>query len=336
MLLLHKPAGATSFSLVRELQERLAATPGKAHALCHGGALDPFAHGLLPLLVGPAVRLFEHLHELPKRYVAEVRWGSETESGDALGRVVREAATEHLTPARLDAALAAFLGWTAQVPPARSNKRVDGERAWRRALRGEAVELPPARVYLHSARWRSHALPAASTLELACRGGFYVRSLAVDVARAMESAAHLGALHREAVGPWLDPGPGEERFVAGPDVAPWLSWRALSDDEWGLVRRGQPVADEAPLGAPEWTVPPGFPPPTPLVRAVHQGRLVALLARRGRELVRELSFPGGLDPARARAPAPAATATATDTDTDTGRRAPSPSGATGRRPRRRR
>src|SRR5688500_19101835 len=78
--LVHKPVGATSFSLVRAAIDSVeAARPGRRARVCHGGALDPFAEGLMILLVGPATRLFDHLHAVPKTYEATVRWGVETE-----------------------------------------------------------------------------------------------------------------------------------------------------------------------------------------------------------------------------------------------------------------
>ena len=281
IFLVHKPAGETSFGVVRGFEARLAAAPGKRHKLCHGGALDPFAHGLLLVLVGPATRLFDFLHDVPKRYLATVAWGAETDSGDGLGAVT--ARGEAAPAAALDEALARLLGWTEQVPPVMSNKRVDGERAHVRARRGEAVELAPQRVYLHQARFLSHQLPQRSTLELVCRGGFYVRALARDVGRAAGCRAHLEALHRTAIGPWEDPGPGAERRVSGEALLPWLPARRLGDDEWGVLRRGQPIARGA-LEAPAWPLPAGFPPGPELIGALHQQRLVAVLEPRDGQL----------------------------------------------------
>ena len=166
--LVHKPVGQTSFSLVRSLMEEVRAAGIRRDRLpiCHGGALDPFAEGLLLLLAGEATRLMDLLHAVPKTYVAGIAWGAETDNGDPLGRVVARAEAGGLTPERLEQALAAFIGWQDQVPPRTSNKRVAGERAYRKAHRGESFELPPSRVYLHEARWLNHRLPASSTLEL--------------------------------------------------------------------------------------------------------------------------------------------------------------------------
>lgn len=279
--LLHKPVGATSFSLVTAVQGALRGTPGKPWKVCHGGALDPFAEGLLPVLIGPATKLFERLHELPKTYEATVVWGAETETGDAGGRVVHTGDASGLRPEGLADALLPFLGWSKQRPPATSNKRVGGERAYALAHRGEAVELPPSTVYLHQAEWLSHALPSTSVLRLTCRGGYYVRSLAIDLGRALGCGAHLRALARTAIGPWADPGPGKVAEVTGLEALPWLETIELHDDEWGALKATTgTVSVRGPVRAARWRVPAGFPTPTAHVAASHLGRVVALLERR--------------------------------------------------------
>jgi tRNA pseudouridine55 synthase len=241
----------------------------------HGGVLDPFAEGLVLLLVGAATRLFERLHEVPKVYRATVAWGAETDTLDPGGVVVGAGDSAALSAEGLEAALRGMLGWQAQVPPATSNKRVGGVRAYVRAHRGEEVTLPPSRVYLHAARWRSHDLPRASELELVCGGGFYVRSLARDLGRVTGARAHLAALQRRAIGPHVDP-PGEPVELTGREVLPWLSTRVLSDAEWGALRAGA-LLPPGRHQAPDWALPDGFPAPAALVRAWHGGRLVALL-----------------------------------------------------------
>lgn len=292
--LAHKPVGDTSFSLVRAAMEELqAARPGKRTPVCHGGTLDPFAEGLLLLLVGQATRLMDLIHPVPKRYVAEVVWGTETDNGDLLGRVVHQGDASRLTPAALDAALAGFRGWHEQIPPATSAKKVNGEPAYRKAHRGEQVVLPPSRVYLHEARWLAHELPRSSRLELTCRGGFYVRALARDVGRVLGCGAHLSRLHRTAIGPWEDPGPGRRVELHGRQLLPWCASRELSDAEVGELRRERPIA-RVQLLDPEWRLPPGFPEPDAPVRGFHQGRLVMLLREREGQLSSEAELHGGL------------------------------------------
>src|SRR5436190_1296887 len=251
-------------------------------SVCHGGALDPFAEGLILLLAGQATRLMDLLHPIPKTYVATVAWGSETDNGDLLGRVVARGQGRRLTAERLDGALAEFVGWRDQVPPPTSNKRIDGERAYRKAHRGEPVELPPSRVYLHEARWLSHRLPESSTLFLVSGGGYYVRSLARDLGRATGARAHLTALRRVSVGPWEDPAPGQRIAVVGAALFPWCASVHVDAQEVKALRAGKSIP-RRPVEPAQWPLPAGFPDPGPPLRALHEGTLVAMLRGRGEE-----------------------------------------------------
>ncbi|HJV49719.1 MAG TPA: tRNA pseudouridine(55) synthase TruB [Geothrix sp.] len=274
--LVHKTVGQSSFDVIRGFKHRAYEAGQKKLALGHGGTLDPFAKGLLLVLAGQATRLMELMHPLPKTYVAEVAWGVETDTCDLQGLPLGEAVAADLSPEALDAALAPFLGWTDQVPPATSAKKIDGEAAYKKAHRGELVLMKPSRVFLLSARWLSHDLPRSSRLEITCRGGFYVRSLARDLGRALGCGAHLSALHRTAIGPWADPGEGLERLLKGPDLLPWCASRHLSDEEADHLSHGRaiPAGESQPA---IWTLPDGFPDPGAPLRALHEGRLVALL-----------------------------------------------------------
>jgi len=288
--LLHKPRGPTSFSILQPFLSEARDRP-KRLPLCHGGALDPFAHGLVLLLAGRATRLFESLHQIPKEYEAQVAWGAETDNGDPLGTVVARGDPASLDPRRLDEALREFVGWRAQVPPATSNKRIGGERAYTLAHRGEPVELPSVRVYLHEARWIAHDLPRSSQLRLVVRGGYYVRALARDLGRALGSRAHLGALWRRAIGPWRDPGAARREWIQGGALMPWLRARDVDEEEARALRRGVAIGAGA-LRQPDWQLPEGFPQPEPLVRAMLGERLVGLLRERERSLFPEIELAG--------------------------------------------
>ncbi len=257
--LVHKPVGPTSFSLMHDyVQSVRPSSANKPPKICHGGTLDPFACGLLLILVEPANRLFDYLHAIPKVYEATVRWGVETDNGDLLGRTVFAGDPSRLWPTQLDDALATFAGWQDQTPPATSAKRIGGERAYLKVQRGETVVVPPSRVYLHEARWLGHELPHESRLRVSVGGGYYVRALARDLGRLVGCGAHLTGLHRVSIGPWADPGPGRSVELPGRDILPWAPTRALSDQEVGDLRYNRPI----PVGGllpPEWPMPPGFP-----------------------------------------------------------------------------
>ncbi len=274
--LVHKTVGQSSFDVIRGFKRRAFEAGQKKLALGHGGTLDPFAEGLLLVLAGQATRLMELMHPLPKTYIAEVAWGLETDTCDLHGSPVMEAVAAHLVPDTLDAALAPYLGWTEQIPPATSAKKIDGEAAYKKAHRGEEVVMKPCRVFMLSARWLAHDLPLRSTLELTCRGGFYVRSLARDLGRALGCGAHLSALRRTAIGPWGDPGEGQERLLTGADLLPWCPSRLLTDEEANHLSHGRAIPTGEPAPA-TWAMPEGFPDPGAPLRALHEGRLVALL-----------------------------------------------------------
>jgi tRNA pseudouridine55 synthase len=276
--LVHKPVGQTSFSLVQAFMEQRQAAgirPGKL-PVSHGGALDPFAEGLVLLLAGDATRLMHLFHPIPKLYLAKVAWGAETDNGDPSGRVVAEGNAAKLSPSMLDAALTPFVGWHDQVPPATSNKRVDGERAYLRAHRGEQFELPPSRVYLHEARWLSHDLPGSSTLQLTTGGGYYVRALARDLGRATGAQAHLQTLSRTQIGPWTDPAGAGLTAIQGTALFPWCGSVTVDAAELKALQSRRPIRARLPT-PPTWSPPAGFPDTGAPLRAFCEGQLVAML-----------------------------------------------------------
>lgn len=271
-----KAVGDTSHAVVRRyLAEQPAGT--RQLKVMHGGALDPFAQGLLPILVGPMVRCFPLLHALPKVYRATVAWGTETDTGDAQGQVVASRAPPAGTKEQLDAVLRQQLGWRDQVPEAFSNQRIGGERAWEKARRGEAVTLAPRRVYLHRASWSAHG-EGTSELELECLGGYYVRALARDLGRALGSAAHLRSLTRVSIGAWTRPPGGPAPFHPLDEALPWLEVRVLTDEELGRLRKGDVLEIQKTRGA-SWRVP--QPQEVRHVALQHLNHIVGIAERTG-------------------------------------------------------
>jgi tRNA pseudouridine55 synthase len=272
--LAHKPVGVTSHAIVRGVLEEVRSQNLK---VCHGGTLDPFAEGLLLLLVGHATRLQERLHALPKTYEATLRWGIETDTGDLHGRVMSES-THRPEPTTLEKALDAHRGWTAQVPPATSAKKIQGEPAYKRAHRGETVELPPSNVYLHDAEWTAHE-GDHSRLKLVVRGGFYVRSLANELGRALGCGAHLTELRRTQIGPWSDsPGETISNVHSGQESLSWLPTRPLSTQEYRVLKDRK----EIPLGTilpPKWRWPDKFPQPNEEAAGLLDNKVVFLLKK---------------------------------------------------------
>jgi tRNA pseudouridine55 synthase len=197
LLLVDKPAGVSSHDIVGAARRCFG-----EKRIGHAGTLDPFATGLLVLCAGRATRLLPHLPNEPKVYEATIRFGSETDTEDLHGAVVRESARPSL--AAVTAALPQFVGHITQVPPAYSAKRIDGQRAYALARAGETVVLEPVQIEVHrwevlAARERDGRLDELD-VRITCGGGTYIRSLARDLARAVDSAAHLIALRRTRSG----------------------------------------------------------------------------------------------------------------------------------------
>jgi len=272
--LIHKPVGPTSFSAMRSFAE----TADPAPRICHGGTLDPFASGLLLILVEPATKLFDHLHAIPKVYDATIRWGAETDNGDPGGKIISTGDPANLTAATLEDSLATFIGWHDQVPHATSAKRIGGERAYLKAHRGEAVDMPASRVYLHHARWLSHDLPHTSRLELTVRGGYYIRAMVRDLGRLLGCGAHLAQLHRQSIGPWTDPGENQTTEIHGRQIMPWAMSRNLTDAEIAELRQRREI-DVGELQPPEWRLPEGFPESPSPIRGFQADRFICLLSQ---------------------------------------------------------
>jgi tRNA pseudouridine55 synthase len=203
VLVVDKPEGVTSHDVVATVRRRLP----RGTKVGHTGTLDPFATGVLPIVIGRATRLSRFLTADRKSYRADVAFGASTDSGDRTGAVTSTAAPHALAAldeARLCDVLPRFVGTHRQVPPTYSAKKVDGERAYVLARQGADVTLEAVEVTAHTLmldRWESDRHVAR--LALTTSAGYYVRSLARDLGEHLGVPAHLEALRRTASGPFL-------------------------------------------------------------------------------------------------------------------------------------
>ena len=187
-MLVDKPAGVTSHDVVNDARRGL-----RTRRIGHAGTLDPFATGLLVLLVGHATRLLPHLNSEPKVYRATIAFGAETDTDDVTGSVTRTAGRPDAS--RVRESIGTLTGPIEQVPPAYSAKQVEGRRAYAAARRGEALTLAPVRVTVHAWEIRELSDERLDTV-ITCGGGTYIRALARDLGRRCDSAAHLASLRR--------------------------------------------------------------------------------------------------------------------------------------------
>jgi tRNA pseudouridine55 synthase len=305
VLVVAKPVGPTSHDVVG-LVRRLAAT----RRVGHGGTLDPFAGGVLPVFLGKATRLVEYHLGDRKRYRATVCFGAESTTDDLEGALTPVSGA---APSReaVEAALARFRGPIEQRPPAYSAIKVAGRRAYAMARAGETVELAPRAVTIHAldlVSWdESTPGEPIAIVDVECSAGTYVRSLARDLGAAVGSAAYLGALTRTASGPFelaaaveLDAvraaaadGPAAVAALLLPvDAGLDLPSVTVPDSLLVAIGRGQPV------GVPAGTGPLDAEKPIRLVD--ESGRLLAIARLVGTKLAPDkvlLDAPTGADPA---------------------------------------
>jgi len=262
VILYPKPAGTTSHDVVARVRRGLReASGGERVKVGHAGTLDPFATGLLLVLVGRATRAQRFLTPLPKRYRAVARLGWRSDTGDRDGHLERTGRV----PERIELPTGTVL----QPPPAHSAVHVGGERAYARARRGEAVEAAarPVTVYRWSLLRREGD---RAEIELACSAGTYVRQLVADL-----GDAYCEELERTRIGPFELADADSERIVPLADALAFLPERALAGDEAARARHGASVSNPVSNGASE---------PDGPVRLTHGGDLLAIAEPRADKL----------------------------------------------------
>ncbi len=195
VLRVDKPVGPTSHDVVARSRRAL-----HIHRVGHTGTLDPFASGLLLLCVNRATRLAEFLTGLDKTYVGVARLDGVTTTDDRTGEfIAQNDAWRRLDPARIEGAMQAMRGEVLQVPPVYSAKKVQGERAYRRARRGDIVQPSPVRVRIERFELLDLSLPELRFV-VECSSGTYVRALARDLGQAMGTGGFLSELRRTRIG----------------------------------------------------------------------------------------------------------------------------------------
>src|SRR5579872_652884 len=275
IIIIDKPSGITSAEVVRRIKAKV-----KPARVGHLGTLDPFATGVLPIMVGEATKLAPMLEGGEKVYEGIIKLGIETDTLDRDGNVIREAPIPSIDAARLDEVARQFTGKIDQVPPIFSAIKREGVRMYKLARKGnpEDIEPPPIR----SVEIKQLSLIRANTdydelrFVATCSPGTYARSLARDIGVALGTVAHLKELRRtrsghftlaDAIG--LDDalaGASESRRLIGlRDALPDLAELNVDDDAEKLLRNGDPRALEG-------RIPAG----TEMFKVIHAGNLIAV------------------------------------------------------------
>jgi len=229
IVLVDKPTGPSSFAVVKRLRNRTGARAG------HAGTLDPFATGLLLVLLGASTRLAQYLVGLDKRYLTEIDLSARTSTGDIEGEVVDRHDPPEL--AELEEWLDGLRGEIELPVPAASAVKIEGERAYRLARRGVAVEMPVRRSTVHFLELLGYS-DGVATLDLRVSSGTYVRAIAEAL------GGHCVTLRRTEVGPFSVADADEERVVPPAEALAFLPAVEVDDAAAAAIRQGRRRVDE--------------------------------------------------------------------------------------------
>src|SRR5210317_1864986 len=194
LLIIDKPAGMTSFDVVRQVRRMT-----KTRRVGHAGTLDPMATGVLPVAVGTATRLIEYLMAGDKAYRATLKLGSATDTQDSDGQVLEEKSWQDVDLASFSAAVENFIGDFEQLPPMYSDLKKDGQPLYQLARQGIEVDREPRRVHVENLTIDEFS-PPYMTFTVNCSKGTYVRTLCHDIGQILGCGAHMTDLRRLSCG----------------------------------------------------------------------------------------------------------------------------------------
>jgi tRNA pseudouridine55 synthase len=277
VILFDKPAGITSHDVVARVRRELRERTGEKHKVGHAGTLDPFATGLLVVLVGPATRAQRFFMALPKTYRAVARLGWRSTTGDPEGELVETG--------KLPESLEIPVGEQLQRPHAFSAVKVDGERLYKKARRGELVEAPPRKIQVYRSEVLGHDDERAELL-IECSSGTYVRQLVADL-----GDAYCEELQRTAIGPFELGDADPERVIPLGEALSFLPNCELDEAEARLVANGVPVGQGVtPLQEAD-TVVRGLASVPRVIRLSHRSQIVAIAEPRDGRMKPLVVFP---------------------------------------------
>lgn len=195
-----KPLKWSSFDVVKRVRGTLLRRMHiKKLKVGHAGTLDPLATGVMIVVTGRATKLIDELQTGVKEYIATIALGATTPSFDLETEIDASYHTEHITEQRVRETLSRFIGTIQQIPPAYSACKIDGNRAYKMARKGHAVELKPKTLVIDEIELMDFS-QTAITIRVVCSKGTYIRALARDIGQALDSGGHLTALRRTRVG----------------------------------------------------------------------------------------------------------------------------------------
>ncbi|GIP27334.1 tRNA pseudouridine synthase B [Paenibacillus sp. J23TS9] len=257
VLAVDKPAGMTSHDVVARTRRIL-----KMKRIGHTGTLDPEVTGVLPLCLGRATRVVEYMQELPKEYEATLRLGLATDTEDLTGNIIEQADQVSVTPAEVGKVLETFRGTISQVPPMYSAVKVDGKRLYELAREGKTVERKSREVTIYEIEmkdyeWNGPFLDVS--FRALCSKGTYIRTLCVDIGRALGLPATMVKLTRtvsagisaaecltlEEIERLMQAGELQEHLIKVDHAIRHLPAHTVSDDKSAAAMQGQRLSSRA-------------------------------------------------------------------------------------------
>ncbi len=199
-LLIDKPAGISSFGVVARVRGSLSRLAGKKIKVGHTGTLDPFATGLMIIVVGDYCKRAAEFSKLDKTYQATLRLGQTSSTGDPEGEIT-DVSTKKPTRDQIEQALQPLRGEITQTPPAFSAIKINGQRAYKLARAGQAVEMPSRTITVHSLALDDYDYPNA-TITCDVSSGTYIRTIVQDIGQALGTGAYTTTLRRTQIGTW--------------------------------------------------------------------------------------------------------------------------------------
>ena len=190
-----KPPGMTSQDAVSRIKRLLP----RGTAVGHGGTLDPDAAGVLPICVGRATRLFDYIVDKRKEYIGELTLGIATDTCDASGRIT-DSCRVQVRQGEVESVLEGFVGDIMQVPPAYSAIKRGGEALYKKARRGEDIDIPARQVRIDALTFMGQTSPDRYLIKIVCRKGVYIRSLMHDIGQKLGCGGCMSFLMRERAG----------------------------------------------------------------------------------------------------------------------------------------
>lgn len=194
IIVINKPSGYTSHDIVSKIRKKL-----NIKKVGHTGTLDPLATGVLPILLGTGTKLSQYLINHDKEYIATIKLGVKTDTGDIEGQVIEEKQVPEISKESANDVLKSFLGPQKQVPPMYSAIKVNGKKLYEYARQGEKIEIEPRSIEIYSIELLELGQEQMK-IKVACSKGTYIRTLCEDIAEKLETVGTMSALQRTKVG----------------------------------------------------------------------------------------------------------------------------------------